>query len=159
MSRDYYPGIPAVEGFYCRICKWCGETYYAEKVHPFEATHYPWMCDKRPKEKEVSESCEFCGEKIGPYVSTSSSGRCNGRCDGLEPVQAVVALTSTQTEALRTVNAMATSYLLDVSTGVDDGMYEAEDNDIDGMDDAINTVDKLIEDINSGKVRLVNLQE
>lgn len=154
MTKHYYPGASRVEGFYCRQCRYCGIEYFVEKVWPYEGTHEPLDCDKRPKEKEVSELCLICGEPCGPYMK--SSGRCNGRCDGVEPTPPV-ALTPTQTVALDVILTMATSYLEDVTTGIEDGLYKGEENDVEGMESAMKIVEEMV--AAGSRVKLVNKQE
>jgi hypothetical protein len=124
-------GPTHVAGLYSRICKWCGVEYFQEKVSPHQATHYPDVCGERPAE-------------LQPSV--------------YEPA---IVLTPTQTEALQTVKAMATTYLKN-------NMSQFTVALVDGMDDALDTVSRLIEEtqarqlirnIETGAVKLANRQE
>lgn len=74
-------------------------------------------------------------------------------------------LTPTQTAALHTVLDMAASYLEDLTTGLEEGIYDHGAEEVPAMETAIAEIEsllaahKLIGGIESGEIKLVNQQE
>lgn len=122
-----------------------------------------------------SRTCKHCGieyfqDKGPPHFATHHPDICDERPPEPQPTEeSEMSITEAQLEALRTVHEMATNFLNDIITGVEEGYYEKEDNeDIDEMDDAIDVIGKLIDEalarnliqgIESGAVKLVGSQE